>query len=219
MLNARHALPVVPSAPTVSGTAHGQASASSITVTIPASVGIGDFMMIGVLSLASTVATPAGWNKNTTVASAPVTVYLFWRNATAGDVGGSTTVSFTGGSTIMQYVFMSAANPNGPGLDTLSVGNTGNSSNNTFTIGSLTTLNANCLVFELVAIITEISGTTTLTAPTTIQVQDKFTGTCTLAFCTQLQVSPGATGTNAATFSNTGTANNNWLYIKNGIDP
>lgn len=206
-----------------SGTITGSAtntnpSGGTLSLTIPAGTKLGNKMLIGIGSYSSGVSTPAGWVKDSTETASGLTLYLFTRTATAGDLGGSTTVSFTGGSISMKGVFMSVQSTSGTlNITTLAQG--GTTTSNSFTISSITTTVDGCLIFELVTGMVLASGNISLTAPATIQIQTSIAADGYIAFCTQPQAMHGATGTNAATFSNTGTANDGFAYLKNALQP
>lgn len=208
-----------PVVPTVTATTSGTSASGSLTLTIPAGVALGNAMYIGIGSYSGSVSTPSGWVKNNTELASGLTLYLFTRIATAGDLGGATTVAFSGGSISMKGVFMSVKTTSGTLNLVTTLAQGGTTVTNSFSINSITTTVNNCLVFELVQVLTLVSGNVVLTAPANIQVQAALNADGLVAFCTQTQAVAGATGTNAATFTNTGTASNGFAYLKNAVQP
>lgn len=84
-----------------SATTGSQAATSSISVTAPASIQAGDFLLLQLTTAASrTVSDPAGWTALTGVTGAGG-IYGWYKIADGSEASASITVDFTGGSTTM----------------------------------------------------------------------------------------------------------------------
>lgn len=182
------------------------------SITISSAVQIGDLMLLGIATFYTIgITTPSGWNLLRTadqgVGTNNVKLWVFWRVATSGDTGGSTTVSIVFGPNVTGMTAILAAY-NGVSSPILSSANVSSSSGTTLTSPSITTTSSNSIVVEIFAIENDTNATAAnIVGPNTTRLVAGVSTFSGIAFSDQVQTTAGATASKSAT------ANSNSAWV------